>query len=83
MEVSLNERNDMTKQTKTTKEVKTPKKSKNIKQGIMGIMQLIIVASVAYSSMVIILGTDGYIGKALIVPQALWAACTLIRHFTK
>jgi len=83
MEVSLNERNDMTKQTKTTKEVKTPKKSKNVKQSILGIMQLIVVASIAYSSAVIVIGTDGYVAKALIVPQALWAVCTLIRHFTK
>ena len=68
----------------STKEVKTPKKSKdNIKQGIMGIMQLIVVASIAYSSAVIVRGTDGYVAKALIVPQALWAVCTLIRHFTK
>lgn len=68
----------------STKEVKTPKKSKdNIKQGIMGIMQLIVVASIAYSSAVIVIGTDGYVAKALIVPQALWAVCTLIRHFTK
>lgn len=68
----------------STKEVKTPKKSKdNIKQGIMGIMQLIVVASIAYSSAVIAIGTDGYVAKALIVPQALWAVCTLIRHFTK
>ena len=68
----------------STKEVKTPKKSKdNIKQGIMGIMLLIVVASIAYSTAVIAIGTDGYVAKALIVPQALWAACTLIRHFTK
>ena len=67
----------------STKEVKTPKKSKNIKQGIMGIMQLIVVASIAYSSAVIAIGTDGYVAKVLIVPQALWAVCTLIRHFTK
>ena len=70
----------MSKQAKTEK-VKKP--SKNYKQSIIGITQLIIVASVAYSSMVIILGTDGYIGKVLIVPQALWAVCTLIKRFTK
>lgn len=62
--------------------IKEGNNPKNVKQGIMGIVQLIVVASIAYSTAVIVLGTEGYIAKALVVPQALWAVCLLIKRFT-
>lgn len=56
---------------------------KNSKNGIMGVMLLLVVASIAYSSAVIIMGVDGYIAKVLIAPQIIFAAVTLIKQFTK
>lgn len=64
-----------------TKEPKV-KKERNFSV-IMGIMQLFVVASIAYSTAVIAMGTEGYIPLALVVPQALWAICTLVKRFSK
>lgn len=67
---------------KTTKE-KATKPIKNYQNAIIGVLQLLVVASIAYSSAVIIMGVDGYIAKALIAPQVIYAAVTLIKRFTK
>ena len=56
---------------------------KNSKNSIMGVMLLLVTASIAYSSAVIIMGVDGYIAKALIAPQIVFAVMTLIKQFTK
>lgn len=74
------------KTNKTTKkaEVKTPEKSKkNYKNGIMGIMQLFAVASIAYSTIVIAIGTEGVVPLILVTPQAILAVVIAINKFTK
>lgn len=51
--------------------------------GIMGVLQLFVVASISYSSYIVIMGTDGLIPKLLIAPQIAWATVILITKFTK
>jgi len=69
------------KNTKTT-EAKTVKKSKqNI--SIIGTMQLFAVASIAYSTVVIAIGTEGYIPLVLVAPQAVLAVTIAITKFAK
>ena len=51
--------------------------------GIIGLLQLFVIASIAYSTAVIAMGTEGYIPLALVAPQTLWAVCTLVARFTK
>ena len=71
------------KNTKTT-EAKTVKKSKqNIKNSIIGTMQLFAVASIAYSTVVIAIGTEGYIPLVLVAPQAVLAVTIAITKFAK
>jgi hypothetical protein len=50
---------------------------------IVGILQLFVIASIAYSSAVIVMGTEGYIPMALLVPQVVYAVVVLIKRFTK
>lgn len=65
-------------------EVKTPEKSKkNYKNSIMGIMQLFAVASIAYSTIVIAIGTEGYIPLVMVAPQAILAVVIAINKFAK
>lgn len=65
-------------------EVKTPKKSKNnYKNGIMGIMQLFAVASIAYSTVVIAIGTEGVVPLILVAPQAILGCAIAIKKFSK
>lgn len=71
----------MTKSNKTTQE--TPKKSKrNIKGQTVGVLQLFVLASIAYSTYVVYLGTDGYAPKVMLIPQAIWATLLAIQKFT-
>lgn len=72
----------MTKQDKTTNKSKPSKKQRSF-NGIIGLLQLFVVASVAYSTAVIVMGTEGYIPWALVAPQALWAVCVLVKRFSK
>lgn len=72
----------MTKQNKATNNNKPAKKQRSF-NGIMGVLQLFVVASVAYSTAVIAMGTEGYIPLALVAPQALWAVCVLVKRFSK
>lgn len=70
------------KQTKEAK-IKTSKKSnKNTKSAIIGIMQLFAVASIAYSTVVIAIGTEGYIPLVMVAPQAILAVVIAINKFT-
>lgn len=74
----------MAKEKNNTTEVKTPKKSKkNYKSSIMGIMQLFAVASIAYSTVVIALGTEGVLPLVLVAPQAILAVAIAINKFSK
>jgi len=65
-------------------EVQTPKKSKrNHRNGIIGVMQLFAVASIAYSTVVIGMGTEGYIPLIMVAPQAILAVAIAIHKFAK
>lgn len=52
-------------------------------RAIIGVSQLVAVASIAYSSTVIVMGVAGYLPKVLIIPQVLLAAVIAINKFTK
>lgn len=73
------------KQNTTSKnKVEAPKKSKkNYRNGIMGIMQLFAVASIAYSTIVIAIGTEGVVPLILVTPQAILAVVIALHKFTK
>lgn len=60
----------------------TPKKSRNIKADTIGILQLFVLASIAYSTYVVFLGTDGIAPKVMLIPQALWATLLAVQKFT-
>lgn len=73
----------MSKDKKTT-EVKKPSARKTAtKNSIMGVLLLFAVASIAYSTVVIVLGTEGYIPMILVAPQALLAVTIAINKFAK
>lgn len=71
------------KTNKKDTKVKAPKKPKNYKNSIMGIMQLFAVASIAYSTIVIAIGTEGVVPLILVAPQAILAVCIAINKFAK
>lgn len=74
----------MAKNNKQNKEVKTPKKSNGrVKNSIMGVLLLFAVASIAYSTVVIAIGTEGYIPLILVAPQAVLAVVIAINKFAK
>jgi len=65
-------------------EVKPSTKSKkNYQSSIIGIMQLFAVASIAYSTVVIAIGTEGYLPLILVAPQAILAVAIAINKFSK
>jgi len=65
-------------------EVKTPKKSTGkVKNSIIGTMQLFAVASIAYSTVVIAIGTEGIVPLVMIAPQAILAVVIAINKFVK
>lgn len=68
---------------KVTEVKATPKPKKNFKNGIMGIMQLFAVASIAYSTVVIAIGTEGITPLVMVAPQAILAVCIAINKFAK
>lgn len=71
------------KQTKEA-EIKTSKKSSGkFKNSIIGVMQLFAVASIAYSTVVIAIGTEGIIPLVMIAPQAILAVVIAINKFVK
>jgi hypothetical protein len=51
--------------------------------GIVGLLLLFVVASIAYSTSVIVMGTTGPIPLIMVAPQALFALYTLVKRFTK
>lgn len=71
-------RSDYPKQKKVVKE----KQPRNW-NGIMGVLQLFVVASISYSSYIVIMGTDGLVPKLLVAPQIAWAVIILVIRFTK
>lgn len=76
----------MKKQTKEApkSDVKnTKKQSGNAKNGIIGLGMLFVIASIAYTTAVIWLGTEGYVSKALTAPQVIFALIVLVKRFTK
>ena len=70
----------MAKPNKTNKADK-PKKQYNIKAKAFGFFELLTVASIAFTTTIVILGTDSVVNMVLVAPQALWAVVTLIRRF--
>lgn len=51
--------------------------------GIFGILSLFVVASVAYSTYMVAMGTQGYIPKVMLVPQVAFAVTIAIYKFAK
>lgn len=49
----------------------------------VALLELFVVASIAYMSVVIWMGTDGYEAKALTAPAVIWATLKLIQKFSK
>jgi len=78
MTKEIQKRSDYPKQKEVVKAKKTHKLD-----GIMGVLQLFVVVSIAYSSYIVIAGTDGLVPKLLVIPQILWAVIILVMKFTK
>lgn len=68
-----------------TKDIKTEKssKSKKLQSNIIGILLLLAVASIGYSTVVIVMGTSGVVPVIMVVPQAILGVVILIMKFTK
>jgi uncharacterized membrane protein len=79
----------MSKENKLQKAIKLEDKKNNksksnkVSDIMIGVLQLFIVASIGYSTAVILMGTTGYIPMILIAPQAVYAVVVLIKRFTK
>lgn len=71
-----------TNQTKTTDKA-TNRKPKNISGKIVGISLLLVVLSIAYTTTVIFMGTDGIEAKILTTPQIILAVVLALKQFTK
>ncbi len=69
----------MAKDNKTNKS----SKSKKFQSNIIGLLLLLAVASIGYSTTVIIMGTTGIVPVIMIVPQAILGVLILIWKFTK
>jgi hypothetical protein len=67
---------------KKEQKTKNNKKPRNFKP-VIGLAELVVVASIAFSTTVVILGTDGFVTAGLVAPQALWAVVTLIKRFAR
>ena len=76
-----------TNNTKSKAKNTTPKATESrwdtVKHGIMGVLTLFVIVSIAYSSWVIIQGTDDPIHRIILVPMVLWAVIKLIKQFIK
>jgi len=77
----LNKRKD--RKVNSNKDVVSKKKNIKLKATTQGILELFVVCSIAYSTTVIALGTEGYVSIALTAPAVLWAGLVLVRRFTK
>ena len=67
----------------TTTAAAPAKSSVKANNSIMGIGMLLVVASIAYTSTVIVLGTQGWVPLVMVAPQALFALGVLFIKFTK
>jgi len=63
--------------------LKHKKISTRFGNGIIGVLQLFVIASIAYTTTVIVMGTDGLLPVVLTIPQAFWASVVLVKQFTK
>lgn len=59
------------------------KTSKKAAHGIMNLGLLVTVLSIAYTTYVVVAGTEGITPKVLTAPQALFAAAVLIKQFIR
>lgn len=67
---------------KTKPEMETKNSVKTV-DNMLGLLMLFVVASIVYSTYVISSGTDGWIPKAMVAPQAMFAALVAIKKFSK
>jgi hypothetical protein len=51
--------------------------------GIYGIMVLFVLTSITYSTYMVAVGTDGFIPKVMLIPQALFAGWIAVYKFHK
>ena len=51
--------------------------------GIWGVLLLFVLASIAYSTYMVCLGTDGDIPKLMVIPQAAFAVLIALYKFAK
>jgi hypothetical protein len=62
-----------------TKEDKSPRDFSKV----TGVSMLLVIASIAFSSYIVIMGVEQLIPKLMLVPQILFAAVEAVRRFTK
>lgn len=74
------------KNNKTNTEGAAPKKAakntNNKANDIIGLLLLLVVLSIAFSSYTVWFGTDGWVFKAFLAPQMLFALVVLIKKFS-
>lgn len=79
---NITDKNIKSNSEKVSKQTKN-KSLKSFTHGIMGIMTLFVVVSIAYSSWVIVQGTEDQIHRIMIMPMVIWAVATLVKQFLK
>lgn len=74
----------MTKSVKNTKipEVEQSKDCLPL-QGVWGILVLFVIASIAYSTYMVALGTQGLTPKVMLIPQTAFAVIVALYKFSK
>ena len=75
--------NNTKSKAKKSADTNTQSKGQGFWHGIMGIMTLFVIISIAYSSSVIIQGTDDMVHRIMIVPMVAWASVQLVKQFIK
>ena len=75
--------NNIKSKAKNTTPKATQSRFDGFGHGIMGILTLFVIVSIAYSSWVIVQGTDDPIHRIMLVPMVLWAVIKLIKQFIK
>jgi hypothetical protein len=56
---------------------------KRISYNVVGLLQIFVVVSIAYSTYIVALGTQGYAPKIMLVPQTLYAGLLFVNKFSK
>ncbi len=64
------------------KKNKEPKAPKDFSK-VTGVLWLLVIASIAFSSYIVIMGVEQLVPKLMLVPQVLFAAYEAVRRFTK